>query len=68
MPANELTIGYQSGYQLTARVDTRDGEDQLLIGWRDPKGKRPSQELWLSLKESPSVLRTLAGFADGHQQ
>lgn len=65
MAAQELTLTYQSGYQLTARVENNDTERQIHIGWKDPNGKRPSQELWLSVDEAPSVLQALAGFAAG---
>lgn len=63
--SKEFRITFPSGNALTARVETRDGEDQLLIGWIDKNGKRLSQELWLTVKEAPSNLRALAAFADG---
>lgn len=67
MASRELSIGYPSGRQIKVRVETRDGEQRILIGWREPNGKPSSQELWLSVKEAPSVLRTVASFAEGLQ-
>ena len=64
MAAKELTLTFGPDHKLTAKVEKKNGEDRLVIGWRDANGTPRAQALWLSVKEAPSILRTLAGFAD----
>lgn len=63
-----LQIAFHNGYSIRARVETRDNEEQVLVGWWKPNGQPAAMEFWVPVRQGHAVFAMLAAFSEEIQR